>query len=271
MRFFRTVTAVVVSLAMWSAVVSAQASFGRLAGTVFDSTGAVLPAVAVTLTNEQTGQQAATTSSDVGAFLFPQVQPGSYTVTLSLTGFKTAEFTQVEINVGVERSLTARLELGERVETVSVSAGGSLVQTTTPEVTQTVTQRQIVDLPLSGRDALELIRLQAGVPGIVNRTATAINGGRPTWTQVTLDGINIQDNFIRTNALNFSPNRPTAGVVGEMTITTAVQGADAAITTGVLGAFWGIAYLRRRSVVAPVISHAGFDLLQIVVFVATGR
>lgn len=50
-----------------------------------------------------------------------------------------------------------------------------------------------------------------------------------------------------------------------------VQGADAAITTGLLGAFWGVAYLRRRSIVAPVLSHAGFDLLQIGVFLATGR
>ena len=94
-----------------------------------------------------------------------------------------------------------------------MTAGGALVQTTTPEVTQTVIQRQIVDLPLNGRDPLELIRLQAGVPGIVSRTATAVNGGRPTWTQVTLDGINIQDNFIRDNALNFSPNRPTSDTV----------------------------------------------------------
>ena len=50
-----------------------------------------------------------------------------------------------------------------------------------------------------------------------------------------------------------------------------VQGADAAIATGILGAFWGIAYLRRRSVVAPVVSHAAFDLLQIAVFLVSGR
>ena len=102
------------------------------------------------------------------------------------------------------------------------------MQTTTPEVSQTVVQRQITDLPLDGRNPIELIRLQAGVPGIVNRTTTAINGGRPTWTQLTLDGINIQDNFIRRNALDFVPNRPTADTVTEMTIVTAVQGAEAA-------------------------------------------
>ena len=222
------VTAAFANVVLWAAVVAAQASFGRLAGTVFDNTGGVLPGVTITLNNELTGQTQTTFTTETGAFLFPQVQPGLYTVTMTLTGFRTAEFTQVEINVGAERSLTARLEVGQLAETVNVIAGGSLVQTTTPEVTQTVVQRQIVDLPLNGRNPIELIRLQAGVPGIVNRTTTAINGGRPTWTQVTQDGINIQDNFIRTNALDFVPNRPTADTVGELTITTAVQGADAA-------------------------------------------
>ena len=211
MRVFQTVVAALANVTLWSALVMAQASFGRLAGTVFDNTGAVLPGVTVTLTSELTGQTQTTTTTETGAFLFPQVQPGRYTVTMTLAGFKTATFTQVEINVGAERSLTARLEVGQLAETITVTAGGSLVQTTTPEVTQTVVQRQIVDLPLEARNPIELIRLQAGVPGILNRTTTGINGGRPTWTQITQDGINIQDNFIRTNALDFVPNRPTSG------------------------------------------------------------
>ena len=213
---------------LWSAVASAQVSFGRLAGTVFDNTGAVLPGVTVTLNNEERGQTQTTTTSETGAFVFPQVQPGVYTVTMALSGFRTAEFSQVEIHVGVERSLTARLEVGQVAETVTVTAGDTLVRTTTPEVTQTVVERQIKDLPLDGRNPIELIRLQAGVPGIPNRTDTAINGGRPTWTQITQDGINIQDNFIRQNALDFVPNRPTSDTVGEFSITTALQGADAA-------------------------------------------
>ena len=213
---------------LWSAVASAQVSFGRLAGTVFDNTGAVLPGVTVTLNNVERGQTQTTTTSETGAFVFPQVQPGVYTVTMALSGFRTAEFSQVEIHVGVERSLTARLEVGQVAETVTVTAGDTLVRTTTPEVTQTVVERQIKDLPLDGRNPIELIRLQAGVPGIPNRTETAINGGRPTWTQITQDGINIQDNFIRQNALDFVPNRPTSDTVGEFSITTALQGADAA-------------------------------------------
>src|SRR5438477_3006081 len=207
---------------------AAQGSFGRLAGSVFDTSGGALPGATVTLTNEQTNQTQTATTSEAGAFLFPQVQPGIYMVTVTLSGFKTAEFEHVEINVGVERSLTVRLEVGAVAERVDVTAARPNVQTTTPEVTQTVVQRQITELPLDGRDPLALIRLQAGVPGIANRTDTAINGGRPTWTQVTQDGINIQDSFIRSNALDFSPNRPTSDTVGEFTITTAVQGADAA-------------------------------------------
>jgi len=218
----------VAAVALWSAAAFAQVSFGRLAGTVFDNSGAVLPGVTVTLSNEERGQTQTTTSSDTGAFVFPQVQPGLYTVTMTLSGFRTAAFSQVEIHVGVERSLTARLEVGQVSETVTVNGGDSVVQTTTPEVTQTVVERQIKDLPLDGRNPIELIRLQAGVPGILNRTTTGINGGRPTWTQITQDGINIQDNFIRTNALDFVPNRPTSDTVGEFSITTALPGADAA-------------------------------------------
>jgi hypothetical protein len=227
MRVCRNVIAALANVTLWSALVMAQASFGRLAGTVFDNTGAVLPGVTVTMTSELTGQTQTSSTTAAGAFLFAQVQPGRYTVTMTLTGFKTATFTEVEVNVGAERSLTARLEVGELAETINVTAGGSLVQTTTPEVTQTVVQRQIVDLPLEARNPIELIRLQAGVPGIVNRTTTGINGGRPTWTQITQDGINIQDNFIRTNALDYVPNRPTSDIVGEFTITTSVPGADA--------------------------------------------
>ncbi|MBI2185916.1 MAG: TonB-dependent receptor [Acidobacteria bacterium] len=230
MRFIGRAAVVLAMLALGVLAASAQSAFGRLAGTVFDHTDAVVPGVTVTLENARTGQTQTTTTGEAGTFLFPQVQPGIYAVTLTLAGFRPATFTDVEIHVGVERSLTARLEVGSVTEAVTVVGGGAPVQTTTPEVTQTVVQRQIVDLPLDGRNPIELIRLQAGVPGIPvpGLSYTAINGGRATWTQVTIDGINVQDNFIRVNALDFVPNRPTADTVAEFSITTALPGADAA-------------------------------------------
>ena len=210
------------------ATAGAQGSLGRLAGTVLDTSSAVLPGATVTLVNQQTNETRTTVSTGTGAFVFPQLQPGLYKVTVELTGFKTATFANVQVNVGQEYSITAKLEVGGVSETVEVTAGTTLVQTTTPEVSQTVQQKQVLELPLNGRDITALIRNLPGVPGVATRMNTGINGGRPTWTQVTQDGINIQDNFIRTNALDFLPNRPSSDSVAEISITTSVSGADTA-------------------------------------------
>ena len=207
---------------------AAQTVLGRVAGSVLDASGAVLPGATITLTNVATNQAATSIASDTGAFIFPQVAAGTYKVVVELQGFKTATYSDVIVNVGQEYSLTARLELGQLSETVEVLAGVSLVKTTTPEVSTTVQQKEVLALPIPGRDVTNLIRLQAGVPGIAQRSSTAIDGGRPTWTQVTVDGINVQDNFIRTNSLDFLPNRPTSDNVSEISITTSVSGADSA-------------------------------------------
>lgn len=206
----------------------AQGTSGRLAGTVLDTSGAVLPGATVTLSNDATGFQQVEITNEQGAFVFATIPVGTYKVAIELAGFKTANYNQVVINVGQEYSLTARLEIGALTETVEVTAGVSLVTTTTPQVTSTVLQKQVLEIPLANRDITNLIKLQPGVQGIINRTNTVINGGRPSWTQVTLDGINIQDNFIRTNSLDFLPNRPTSDNVAEFSITSSVQGADAA-------------------------------------------
>ena len=142
------------------AVAAAQSAVGRLVGSVFDESGAVLPGASVTATDEQTGVAQETTTGDAGGFVFPQLQPGLYTVRTTLAGFRTAEVIRLEINVGVERSLTLRLEVGPVSESVRVVAGSPLVQTTTPEVTQTVVGRQVTELPLADRNPLDLIRLQ---------------------------------------------------------------------------------------------------------------
>jgi len=224
----RLLSAVFLTLLLMCGDASAQTVLGRVAGTVLDASGGVLPGATVTLTNVSTNQVSTAVAGATGGFTFPQVQPGTYKVVVELQGFKTATYNQVTVNVGQEYSLTAKLELGQVSETVEVIAGVSLVKTTTPEVSSTVQQKEVLALPLPGRDVTGLIRLQAGVPGITQRSNTAIDGGRPTWTQVTVDGINVQDNFIRTNSLDFLPNRPTSDNVSEVSITTAVSGADSA-------------------------------------------
>jgi hypothetical protein len=209
-------------------VAAAQTPLGRVTGTVLDDSGGVLPGATVTLTHVGTNQVQVAVTNEVGSFTFQQVPVGTYTINVSLEGFRSVDFTNLVVAVGQEYSLTAKLEIGALSETVTVTAGSSVVQTTTPEVSSTVLQEQVLNIPIANRDITNLIRLQAGVPGIANRGNTVINGGRPTWTQVTLDGINVQDNFIRTNSLDFLPNRPTQDNVAEFTITTSVSGADTA-------------------------------------------
>src|SRR5688572_2652440 len=79
---------------------AAQTTLGRVAGSVLDASGAVLPGAAVTLTNQQTNQSQSAVSNEVGGFLFPQVPVGSYKVEIALQGFKTATYTDVIVNVG---------------------------------------------------------------------------------------------------------------------------------------------------------------------------
>ena len=210
-------------VAGFAASAAAQSTLGRLSGTVLDASGGVLPGATITLTSEQTNQVQTSVSSETGAFVFPQVPVGTYKVEIGMQGFRSATFTKVSVAVGQEYALTARLQLGNVSENITVEAGTSLVPTTSPEVTTTVEQQQIVSLPLNGRNPISLVQLQAGVASL-GRTNTAINGGRPTWTQVTQDGINIQDNFIRTNSVDFVPNRPTSDNVSEFSIVTTAQG-----------------------------------------------
>src|SRR5215212_4971092 len=94
-----------------------QTTLGRLVGTVQDSSGSVLPGATVTLKNLQTGQVDTTVTTDVGAFVFPQLPVGRYQVDISLEGFKSKSFTDLILNVGQEYSLTAKLEIGSITET----------------------------------------------------------------------------------------------------------------------------------------------------------
>jgi hypothetical protein len=228
MRRVLSLTISLFSLLLLSTAALAQNPLGRIVGTVVDQTGAVVSGATVTIVNEGTSRQQSLVSTGEGAFFFAQLQPGNYTIKLEAKGFKSRSYTEAKVDPGQDYSLSVVMEVGETSETVTVQAGADIVNTSSPEVSNTVAKRQIIDLPLNGRNPIELIRLQAGVPGILNRTNTAINGGRPSWTQVTQDGINIQDNFIRTNSLDFVPNRPTADTIGEFTITTTNQGADSA-------------------------------------------
>ncbi len=200
----------------------AQVANGILAGTVVDESGGVLPGVEVTVTNQGTNRVFKAVTSGVGAFRITNLNPGLYEVRIALEGFKTFVATGVKINVDEEYSILAKLEVGSVSDELTVVAGVDLVKTTDTQISTTIGQRQIVDLPLNGRNPLALITLQAGT-GTNGNTNTSISGLRTSFTNITQDGINIQDNFIRSNTTNFVPNRLTQSQVGEFTVATQNQ------------------------------------------------
>ncbi|MCY7345211.1 MAG: carboxypeptidase-like regulatory domain-containing protein, partial [Pyrinomonadaceae bacterium] len=206
------------------AISLAQTPTGRLLGIVSGPDG-VLPNATVTVTFNQTGKVQTLVTDGDGAFSLAQLEPGTYTVNVTASGFKTFVANEVKIDIGREYNLTPVLELGNVQETVTVTAGADVLTSTSAQVTNTVSPQQILSLPLVTRNPLNLTTLQAGTASSAFQ-GTSINGMRTTQTNITRDGISINDAFIRTNATDFAPGRPSVDDTGEFTISTTNQEAD---------------------------------------------
>jgi hypothetical protein len=204
--------------------VLAQGTTGRLSGTVSGPDGA-LPGATVTATDNKTGKEVTTVTNNEGNFLFPQLEFGTYTVKVTANGFKQYVANEVKVDVGRDYTLNPMLEVGNIQESVTVTAGADVVTAGTAQISNTVSPQQILSLPLITRNPLSLTTLQAGVASN-SANNTTINGMRTTFTNITRDGINIQDTFIRTNATDFAPGRPSVDDTGEFTISTGNQEAD---------------------------------------------
>lgn len=211
------------ALAM-AAIAVAQTTTGRLYGTVEGPDGS-LPGATVTVKDNRTGKEYKTVSNESGAYQFPQLEFGTYTMTVVSDGFKTFVANEVKIDVGRDYTLNPGLEIGDVQESVTVTAGADIVTASSAQISNTVSPQQILSLPLITRNPLNLTTLQAGVQSNPFQN-TSINGMRTTMTNITRDGINIQDTFIRSNATDFAPGRPSVDDTGEFTISTGNSEAD---------------------------------------------
>jgi hypothetical protein len=234
--------------------VAGQAT-SRLTGSVIDPSGLPIPAAAVDLYMPGGARPIlSTTTTGEGLFAFTGVAPGSYDVVVTNKGFRKHTERSVTLTAGVETPMGAiHLELGNVTDVVEVTDTAQTVQTTNAEVAQHLSRTQIRDLPVLNRSPQAFVTALAGVTQ--GRGSTVINGQRTSFTNVTLDGINIQDNFIRTNAVDFSPNLLLLDQVGEMTISTsntnpgAGNGASQVIfvTPSGTNSFHGNAFIQNRN------------------------
>ena len=134
----------------------AQSTAGRLVGTVAGPDGA-LPGATITVTDDQTKKEQTVTASGDGAFTVSQLDPGTYTVTIKVNGFKTFTATGVKIDANRDYSMNPVLEVGGVNENVTVVAGADVINSSTGDLSSSVTPQQIKQLPLDGRSPLSLI------------------------------------------------------------------------------------------------------------------
>jgi hypothetical protein len=198
-----------------------------LSGVVQDKDGGRIPGATVVIKNKATNETKQTATNTEGSYSFPALDPGTYSVTITLPSFKQAVIDDVRLLAATPRTLPATtLEVGALTETVTVKGGSELVRTETPTVSTTIQSELIRSLPRADRNALNFLVF---LPGVATPTSNArgstISGLPQNTINITLDGVS-QSNNLQTGDGFFTLVTPRLDAIEEVTMTTAAAGAD---------------------------------------------
>ncbi len=197
----------VLCLAFLIAVSSYGQTLGEIVGEVKDSSGAVIPGANVTVTNTATNTSRSVTTNEAGLYAFPALVPGPYRLKVEATGFKTITRANVELQVQQTARVDFAMEVGQITETIEVAASAQMMATENATVGTVIENRRIVELPLNGRNFLQLVSLSPnvtygfGTPGQAGgrqggsraNQNISLMGMRGTWNRYTLDGVENTD------------------------------------------------------------------------------
>ena len=200
-------------------LIAQESSTSGVVGRVSDSTGAVVSEATVHVTNLATNAERTTMTNSNGDFSVPNLPPASYRMTVEKSGFKTASIASFDLLVGKTATESLTLNVGEASETVDVTSEAQQLQTSEATVGQVIDQKQVNDLPLNGRNVLQLATLSAGVspaqpantgnPAQVGNRSLyiTVEGGRASSTNYVMDGVYIRS--LRFNTLAIQPSVDT--------------------------------------------------------------
>jgi hypothetical protein len=219
----------------------AQATTATVVGAVHDQTGATIPNAEVVLTNKGTTEARKVTSGADGAFTMNLVPPGSYSVSVTAPGFKRYEVPDLTLAAGDAPRVDANLTIGAADETVSVETTTPLLQSESSSVQSSVNQQAVQDLPLNGRNFVQLVQLVVGAnegpPGsLTNGTkpddkrqsaSFSANGQSEVLNNQMIDGMDNNESLIGSVGV-----RPSVDAVSEIRVQTAVYSADTGRTSG---------------------------------------
>ncbi|MEQ1762688.1 MAG: carboxypeptidase regulatory-like domain-containing protein [Pyrinomonadaceae bacterium] len=198
---------------------------GSITGAVVDANGAAVPNATV-IVKGTGGQEFTVVTNDNGIYRVPSVASGVYSVATTAPNFKSSGVEDVKVDVGLPSTVNVTLQTGEVSETVVVTGGGEVLQTQTATVGSTITGRQIIETPVASRDALDLIGLLPGTASVGAPRRSSINGLPKGSLSITIDGVDVQDNLLRSSDGYFTYVRPRLDAIEEVTVSSSNPGSE---------------------------------------------
>src|SRR2546425_10886741 len=208
-------------------LVTAQGVRATVVGRVTDDTGAVVPGAKITITNVGTNDSPSVIVNDSGEYAVPQLAPGQYAVTAEYAGFNKVVRSGIVLETGQQARIDIALKVGTVSEEVEVSAAAPLVTTENASIGNVVDQKKIVELPLNGRDYLQLAFLQPNVFAPAQNSTLGFRGGlnvagnSEVANQYLLDGVDNND-----ETTNQPLHRPVLDSVREFRVLTGTYSAE---------------------------------------------
>jgi hypothetical protein len=226
------------SLLFLATAAGAQVTTADLVGTIRDTSGGVVPGVTVVLTNEATGVSRTATTGEGGTYIFTSLQPGRYRLTAEISGFRKVERTGVELQVNQRAQIDLELAVGLVSETVLIVGDAPLLETQSSVLGTVIEEKQVQELPLNGRNFVQLATLTTGVSGAGSGmrgtimsgtrpddlrpgTELFVNGNRENSNNYLFDGI---DNNTRLTLVTVM--RPNVEAIKEFKVQTNLYSAD---------------------------------------------
>lgn len=199
------------ALMLFTLSAQGQVTTADVTGSVTDSAGKVVPGATVTVTNVGTGASRTVTTDESGSYIVTDLAPGMYTITVEAQSFSRSVLKDLELNVGSRRTINIEMRPGQISEVVEVTSDGALIETTRSDLDQSITPKEIENLPLLNRTfaGLSVIAPEARPVGNFDPTKTrvgniAFSGGDGRQVNVNVDGGDNKDNVVGSLLQNFS-------------------------------------------------------------------
>ena len=221
-----TALLIIVLAAVSSPIRAAAQSTASISGIVKDSEGSVLPGVAVVVKNDTSGAQQEVTTDAQGRYQITALSAGTYTVSATLSGFKTATAKSVSVAIGQLMAIPLTLEIGQLEETVWVMSSSELINTQNGTVAATLNADQLTRMPTPTRNALNAVAFLPGINTTGTNRDSTINGLPESFLSITLDGVSNNDNFLRNTDSFFASVTPRQDAVEAVAVTLSAAGAQ---------------------------------------------